>query len=36
MRTYDGAEVVDAQGEPVGTVEHRYVDRGGTLRLTRP
>jgi hypothetical protein len=36
MQTYDGAATVDAQGEPVGTVERNYVDSSGTLRLTRP
>ena len=33
MQTYDGAKVVDAQGEPVGTVERSYVDDSGTVRL---
>jgi Domain of unknown function (DUF2382) len=33
MQTYDGAKVVDAQGEPVGAVERSYVDDSGTVRL---
>jgi Domain of unknown function (DUF2382)/PRC-barrel domain len=33
MQTYDGADVVDAQGEPVGAVERSYVDGSGTVRL---
>jgi Domain of unknown function (DUF2382)/PRC-barrel domain len=33
MQTYDGADVVDALGEPVGTVERSYVDESGTVRL---
>jgi hypothetical protein len=33
MQTYDGAEVVDAQGEPVGAVERSYVDDSGTGEL---
>jgi hypothetical protein len=33
MQTYDGADVVDALGEPVGAVERSYVDESGTIRL---
>src|SRR5437588_800989 len=33
MQTYDGAKVVDTQGQPVGAVERSYVDRSGTVRL---
>ena len=33
MQTYDGADVVDALGEPVGTVERSYVDESGTIGL---
>src|ERR671933_224850 len=33
MQTYDGVDVVDVQGEPVGAVERSYVDGSGTVRL---
>jgi hypothetical protein len=33
MQTYDGADVLDVKGEPVGAVERSYVDDGGTVRL---
>jgi hypothetical protein len=36
MQTYDGAAVMDAQGEPVRTLECSYLNGSGTLRLARP
>src|SRR5438874_9753361 len=33
MQDYDGAEVVDAHGERIGTVERSYVDDSGTARF---
>jgi hypothetical protein len=33
IESYDGAKVVDAQGERIGTVERSYVDDSGTARF---
>ena len=33
VQDYDGAAVVDATGERIGTVERSYVDDGGTVRV---
>ena len=33
IQDYDGAEVVDAQGEPIGAVERSYVDDSGIARF---
>jgi hypothetical protein len=35
-RRYDGPATVDAQSEPVVTVDRSYVDGSGTLRSTQP
>ncbi len=35
VQDYNGTTVVDAAGEPIGTVERSYVDDAGTVRVVR-